>query len=707
MLRAPDARVLDRPAAADVRLGRLALIPAAVFAVALAAAWPRIWVELPFEAAPVAALVAAAMGWGAWPARWLGFACDRPIRQVCVAAGLGLALIGDVALGLGVVGLLSATTARVVVVVGLILGVLRLARTARSRTGRSNAVTLGSPPAPRAPWLRRMSSEFTKVACPTLCALVLAMPLGLAFYHAGLPPGVIWSDDGFAYDARSYHLQCQREYFDAGRIMFLPHNVYASFPQQVEILFLVLMHLVGGPLDGAIPSQQLHVAFGILAVTTLYAWSPRGVAGCVVLLAAGSVPWLGITSPLAYVEMGVLFYAALAGALVIDPLASDRETACDGDEGKRAANESASPRRRLVAAGLFAGLSVGCKYTAAGLVVLPLAAMLVLFDREGIAQRVARASKFAAVALLAFLPWAVRNVAFTGNPVFPLATGVLGGRDWTVEQAARWQRGHSLPPERSALDQRFETAIEEIFAGGRFGVALLGAALLGVAIGRDRRGVALLFWAALTVALWMFASRMPGRFLVPIVVPLALLIRSVAAAKSEVARWLILILVAAMARLIDIRRMIELNIGEIEARLGANADAVVGATQAWAAAHPLNDEKIIPADAYVWIVGDAAVFHVQRRMHYTAVFNRDPWIEHAESGADARSCVEWLRKKGVTHVVFHWSEIDRLSAPGNYGFSPIVTRAWAAELTSAGLAPVAATRTPAGAPVLEVFRVTQ
>jgi hypothetical protein len=38
-----------------------------------------------------------------------------------------------------------------------------------------------------------------------------------------------------------------REYFDTGRItFFLPHNVFASFPQQVELLYLLLMHLAAG-----------------------------------------------------------------------------------------------------------------------------------------------------------------------------------------------------------------------------------------------------------------------------------------------------------------------------------------------------------------------------------------------------------------------------------------------------------------------------
>ena len=46
------------------------------------------------------------------------------------------------------------------------------------------------------------------------------------------------------FDAIEYHLQGPKEYFQAGRISFLPHNVYTSMPFNVEMLHLLGMEVL-------------------------------------------------------------------------------------------------------------------------------------------------------------------------------------------------------------------------------------------------------------------------------------------------------------------------------------------------------------------------------------------------------------------------------------------------------------------------------
>ena len=36
------------------------------------------------------------------------------------------------------------------------------------------------------------------------------------------------------FDVREYHLQAPKEFFQPGRISFLPHNVYANMPLGAE-----------------------------------------------------------------------------------------------------------------------------------------------------------------------------------------------------------------------------------------------------------------------------------------------------------------------------------------------------------------------------------------------------------------------------------------------------------------------------------------
>ena len=47
------------------------------------------------------------------------------------------------------------------------------------------------------------------------------------------------------FDVLEYHLQGPKEYYQAGRIAFLPHNVYTNMPFDVEMLHLLGMEVHG------------------------------------------------------------------------------------------------------------------------------------------------------------------------------------------------------------------------------------------------------------------------------------------------------------------------------------------------------------------------------------------------------------------------------------------------------------------------------
>ncbi len=59
------------------------------------------------------------------------------------------------------------------------------------------------------------------------------------------------------FDAIEYHLQGPKEYYQAGRIAFLPHNVYTSMPFGVEMLHLLGMEVLDDWWWGALVGQLL------------------------------------------------------------------------------------------------------------------------------------------------------------------------------------------------------------------------------------------------------------------------------------------------------------------------------------------------------------------------------------------------------------------------------------------------------------------
>lgn len=670
------------------------LIFLAVVAVGLTLLAPTVWLVLLTDGLLAAAVVAAAIGWGAWPGAWLGFGPRSAGQQFCVAAALGLGWLGILTLVLGALGLLNRPTAWIMLAVGGLLGLARLYLAQSQRSDDLN------PP----------NDYGDRRTVGGLVLLALVVPLLVALFGASLPPGVLWQEEARGYDVLEYHLQGPREYYEAGRITFLPHNVYTSFPQQMETLYLLLMHLAGDVYAAAIPAQLLHAACGILAVIALGCWARPGWGRLVVLVIAGSTPWLAYLGCLAYVENGMLFFTAVAAGLVVDHF---RE-------------QAVVDWRTTLAAGLCAGLAGGCKYPALAFVTVSLGLAWLVTMRASLRQRAQRLAAFGLGAVLAFSPWLIRNAAFTGNPVYPFAHEWLGGKAWSAEQSNQWSDGHRVLPEHDSLPGRLALAARELFGSldhqantyrpSLFGPVLFLLALAGAALGWSGPARLLLVWTGLIFLGWIALTFITGRFAVPLVVPLAMLAgraaglyeRAGAGGPASSPTWLtrrsrIVLLVAllgALANDISLAGRLRDHGQRWVARAGVPMRALLGQTHVLVSGHPLN--QALPANAHAWLIGDAAVFYVDRQIHYTVAFSRDPWLEFA-ANHEPRACVEWLRRRNISHVVFSWFEIERLRR--TYGFAKVVTAQWVAQLEQAGLRRLQLDAQPFVAAGTEIYEV--
>ena len=112
-----------------------------------------------------------------------------------------------------------------------------------------------------------------RVPVGALIWVLVAVGVGLWLAGATRPPGTIGGTDG--YDVLEYHLQVPREFYEAGRIQPLPHNVYSFYPLGVETLFLLAMILRGGAYEGVYAAKLLHGSFGVLAVAAVVVYLRR------------------------------------------------------------------------------------------------------------------------------------------------------------------------------------------------------------------------------------------------------------------------------------------------------------------------------------------------------------------------------------------------------------------------------------------------
>jgi len=624
----------------------------------LAVASPHVLMVAALDAASAAILVVPPMLVGLWLIPIFNFG-RLPLRwHLLLGAALGLGTTSLLVLLLGLIGVLQRSFWIGLLGLFMVLGIIRLrvllTPAANANDIEGNDGRHGQSGASRWLWL------------------ILVPFLILALLAAANAPGFIWAEEGQGYDALEYHLGMPKEYLQAGRIAYAPHNVYANFPMNVEMLYLLAMIVHHNIYDMGTTANMIHLMLGALSVFAVWVagreWSPM--AGQVSAIAMGTVGWLGYLSGLAYVEHGMLFFSAVAVAALL-----------------RATSQSNNSKsmKWLALSGVCSGFACGCKYTAVGLIVLPITTAIVLFYAWSWHRPIARLAVYSLGTTLAFAPWLVKNTIMTGNPVFPLANTAIGGNppEWSEDETRRWDSGHAPLESDRAFGARLRAFWRHVPADRdqRFGPAIILLALLGL-FGRRFEGhdVLLITIFVIQALIWLFATHLFARFAVPFLIPLGILAgRALLTGESRRRIWIghgVLLAGAAWSLVFAAR------LHAREAPGGAPASLIYEGTLPGSEYYATINQEL-PPNARVLLVGDARAFYFQRPVNYWVVFMRSPFVKVVESALQPNDIMQWLCDQGYTHVLVHWHEVARLRR--TYGFSPKITPDLFDRLASAGL----------------------
>ena len=493
------------------------------------------------------------------------------------------------------------------------------------------------------------------------------------------------------YDALEYHLALPRHYLDLGRIGPAPQNLYSWFPQGAEMLYLGALALAPGHVRGGLLAHGLHAGALLLALPALYCGARAvtrrpafGALACLLLCACFLTTWL---AGRAYVEMWQILAAAAAGACLLAP----------PDAWRR-------PADRWLACGLAAGYGLTIKYTSIACLLLPVTAMALLWPavetRRGQAPANARRrlhgpAILVGAALIAWMPWALRNALWIGDPLFPLLGRLVPGVDWDAQLAAQFQQVHS----RLTITPRALGALLGSFFAGRegrteepnsLGPILLIAPLLALLIARRRTVAALLGWYLGVFALWATVTDHVERFLFPLapigiwlavaaLAALPALLRR-AARRARIARrdwagwvallyaplWLPYTLRQAWG-IHTFRNVIGIDVRGTERAAGATLESEL-LSYLWQGNAGTNDyffwravNDTLARAGPLWLLGEAQTYHLDPRgLTYATVFTRHP-LEALVKGADSVEALRAaLRGAGDPALAFHWEELRRL-----------------------------------------------
>ncbi|HUE16863.1 MAG TPA: glycosyltransferase family 39 protein [Planctomycetaceae bacterium] len=509
------------------------------------------------------------------------------------------------------------------------------------------------------------------------------------------------------FDVRAYHFEGPKEYFQNGRITFLPHNVYTNFPFLTEMFALLGMVLRGDWYWGALAGKCALFALAPLTALGLYAAGRRWfgpTAGIMAALVYLTTPWIDRITIIAYAEGGLTFY--LFAALFAVMLAIERMRA------------GALDVRQVMLAGLLAGSGMACKYTGALQVVAPLGAALVVAAwfalprgaglPPGENQPVGGLPRLRAVSTtvlafglgtaIAIGPWLVKNLAFTGNPVYPLGYSIFGGVDWNQALDAKFRAAHSPHHTRT-----FFQYVVDVVANNDWSSPLwYGFAPLALLVRRGRPLVLglWLFAEYLFVTWWGFTHTI-DRFWVPMI-PVVCLLAGIGAAWRETPLWRYGSL-AVVGLAVWFNLALVAGTGQVAGRVVSDISGfnsfLTDLSRARQGVEQLDISYInqsLPKNSKVLCVGVGEVFESRVPVVYNTVFNPSifqEWCAAPSAGTDEgelslKPAAEILRKlhgEKVTHVLVNWEWIRHYREPGNYGYTDFVRPSRFAELVRAGV----------------------
>lgn len=212
-----------------------------------------------------------------------------------------------------------------------------------------------------------------------------------------------------AFDETLYHLPFAAAFVRTGGVPFLPELRYPVFPQLQETLCAAVLALTG-------QDVTIHLVQFLAAGTTaalLVSWGSRlftpsaGWVAAALFLGYPMVAYLAVTG---YVDVGVALFAT-AGLYALQRWR---------EEGRGG---------WLVLAGVFAGSAAGVKYLGLFFAAAIGLEVLLAAPRK---EKVRALLLFSLVALAVLAPWYGRILFYTGNPLFPFFSHLLGDTPWEM-----------------------------------------------------------------------------------------------------------------------------------------------------------------------------------------------------------------------------------------------------------------------------------
>ena len=220
-------------------------------------------------------------------------------------------------------------------------------------------------------------------------------------------------------DALTHHLYVPILYLQNGGIFEIPHIEFSYYPMNLDLLYLGALYF-----NNDILPKFIHFSFALATAWMIFVYlktpinTGHALLGSLFFL---SIPVIVNLSTVVYVDLGLVCFLFAALIFIFKWI------------------EQRFQVKPLVISAIFCGLALGAKYN--GLIGLFLLGLFVPFVY---ARYHSKGSSYAGkaigfsilyvfIALIIFSPWMIRNVVWTGNPIYPLYHTVFNSGDKHLE----------------------------------------------------------------------------------------------------------------------------------------------------------------------------------------------------------------------------------------------------------------------------------
>ena len=223
-------------------------------------------------------------------------------------------------------------------------------------------------------------------------------------------------------DALTHHLYIPKLYLNHGGIFEIPYVKFSYYPMNLDLLYLVPLYFKNDILP-----KFIHFSFALATARMIFCYLKKrinteyAIIGSLFFL---SVPVIVSQSTTVYVDLGLICFLFATLIYLFRWIEADFTL------------------KNLAFSAVFCGLALGTKYN--GLVGLFLIGLFVPFvyarhhahEPSHARKAVGYSIVFVIIALIVFSPWMLRNVVWTGNPVYPLYDSFFNTESASAETEA-------------------------------------------------------------------------------------------------------------------------------------------------------------------------------------------------------------------------------------------------------------------------------